>query len=365
MQPPEKELQGPPAAARRCRWLPRVQFSLCTLVIGVLLVSSGMGLWFRWEPWEPIWVFPSHNENFPSAISADARFTAHWVREGGLVLDYLEDKHSQRLLDWSDVGNSEIKLMSFSPDRRWLVLVSDKGLIILDLKTAPTRTIKIAVVDLWPLSVAFSPDSRWLAFGHADDHIVEIRDIQTGTLKTSIHYVDPYGLSFRPKIAFSPDSDKLAIIDGCRGMIADTSNGNELVRLQDNNYSPQEGRRWSTITNIYAVSFTSDGNELCYWGCAGSQHDFTVKKTTFCVTTGRFTSQMPDNEYPGWNCSADGRFKVVSDKVWSRRRPEYWWGVAWLPEFWLTLICAGALRWSVWRDRRDLRPQKKIEKLWP
>jgi hypothetical protein len=36
----------------------------------------------------------------------------------------------------------------------------------------------------------------------------------------------------------------------------------------------------------------------------------------------------------------------------SRRRPEYWWGVAWLAEFWLTALFAGALGWSVWRDRK-------------
>jgi len=38
-----------------------------------------------------------------------------------------------------------------------------------------------------------------------------------------------------------------------------------------------------------------------------------------------------------------------------RRRPEYWWGVAWLPEFWLTLLFAAALAFSLWRDRRVLR----------
>jgi WD40 repeat protein len=38
--------------------------------------------------------------------------------------------------------------------------------------------------------------------------------------------------------------------------------------------------------------------------------------------------------------------------LWSRRRPEYWWGVAWLPEFWLTALFSAAFAWSVWRDRR-------------
>ena len=40
--------------------------------------------------------------------------------------------------------------------------------------------------------------------------------------------------------------------------------------------------------------------------------------------------------------------------VWSRRRPEYWWGLAWLPEFWLTVALGCVFVWSVWRDRRTL-----------
>jgi hypothetical protein len=44
-------------------------------------------------------------------------------------------------------------------------------------------------------------------------------------------------------------------------------------------------------------------------------------------------------------------------KLYYRQRPEYWWGVAWLPEFWLTLVFGVGFVWSVWRDRRDLRPR--------
>jgi hypothetical protein len=40
--------------------------------------------------------------------------------------------------------------------------------------------------------------------------------------------------------------------------------------------------------------------------------------------------------------------------VYHRRRPEWWWGVAWLPEFWATLVFAGAFGWSAWRDRRTM-----------
>ncbi len=44
--------------------------------------------------------------------------------------------------------------------------------------------------------------------------------------------------------------------------------------------------------------------------------------------------------------------------LWRRRRPEWWWGVAYLPEFWLTLVFALAFLWSVRRDWGELKGQK-------
>jgi len=40
--------------------------------------------------------------------------------------------------------------------------------------------------------------------------------------------------------------------------------------------------------------------------------------------------------------------------AWRRIRPEPWWGVFYLWEFWLTVAFAGLFIWSVWRDRRAL-----------
>jgi hypothetical protein len=47
----------------------------------------------------------------------------------------------------------------------------------------------------------------------------------------------------------------------------------------------------------------------------------------------------------------------TDDKVrlWRQRRPEPWWGIAWLPESWLTLLFGGVLIWSLFRDRRENR----------
>ena len=33
----------------------RVRFSLCSLVLAVWLIGSGLGLWWHWSPWQPLW----------------------------------------------------------------------------------------------------------------------------------------------------------------------------------------------------------------------------------------------------------------------------------------------------------------------
>jgi hypothetical protein len=56
--------------------------------------------------------------------------------------------------------------------------------------------------------------------------------------------------------------------------------------------------------------------------------------------------------------SVSGKFWGPGDAcLYSRRRPEYWWGVAWLPECWLTLLFGAGFLWCVWRDRKTLAAQ--------
>ncbi len=56
--------------------------------------------------------------------------------------------------------------------------------------------------------------------------------------------------------------------------------------------------------------------------------------------------------------SSDGREIAIavhaSVTIYRRRRPEWWWGVFYLWEFWLTAAFAGLFIWSVVRDRRAL-----------
>jgi len=50
---------------------------------------------------------------------------------------------------------------------------------------------------------------------------------------------------------------------------------------------------------------------------------------------------------------AGNRFVTNEGDIWTRRRPEYWWGIAWLPEFWIALVAGpGLVAMAVRRLRR-------------
>lgn len=45
--------------------------------------------------------------------------------------------------------------------------------------------------------------------------------------------------------------------------------------------------------------------------------------------------------------------------MWRRIRPERWWGIAWLPHFWIIAALSLALAWSVRRDVLQLRRSRE------
>ena len=44
-------------------------------------------------------------------------------------------------------------------------------------------------------------------------------------------------------------------------------------------------------------------------------------------------------------------------RVWRRVRPEWWYGVFWLPQFWFAALFAVGFAWSLLRDYKKLMRQ--------
>ncbi len=86
--------------------------------------------------------------------------------------------------------------------------------------------------------------------------------------------------------------------------------------------------------------------------------------TVIDVKSRRLLAEVDDRAIVGWgqpvmSFSPDGESLLVVDRctgiyLFRRRRPEWWWGVFYLWEFWLTAAFCGLFIWSVVRDRRVL-----------
>jgi hypothetical protein len=107
---------------------------------------------------------------------------------------------------------------------------------------------------------------------------------------------------------------------------------------------------------VREAHFSPDGGRILT-----ASHDHTAR--VWDARTGAELARLahPDEVYsaafsPDGERIATGGFDKEA-RLWRRRRPEWWWGVAWLPEFWLTLVFAVGLAWSIGRDWRTLGPR--------
>ena len=68
-------------AARNPRRLPR--FSLRSLILFVVLVTSGYGLWYRWEPWQSRLLLQGHSGVVSNAVSSSVSSSVSFRRIAG------------------------------------------------------------------------------------------------------------------------------------------------------------------------------------------------------------------------------------------------------------------------------------------
>jgi WD40 repeat protein len=106
----------------------------------------------------------------------------------------------------------------------------------------------------------------------------------------------------------------------------------------------------------YSTEISPDGKRILFATSAGvliSDSHSGAHLTTFARS----------QDFIGLSALFDAEGRVVlllndGVQIYSRRRPEYWWGIAWLPEFWVALLSGGAL---VVIAVRRLRARKAVK----
>jgi len=290
----------PPSTKFHKTWLPRLRFSLQTLILVVLLVGSAGGLWWRWEPWgfertfqlEP--VVPNS-----SPPIASTQFTT----DGKRLLTF-----------WAQ--------WAFMPPltKPWTVLkksIVPPTACMFDIETG--RQIW-SFIDQSPwsgdnASCVLSSDGEWVCLGRTLANVDSRGNVD-------IDQVGHYGVKLLNSTTGTPIVLPERILNGAKSSLSQQPMNYGGV------YENVIGQRVQVMSDLKVVDIDSTR---------------VIQKLD--KMSGPVVSISISND--------DKRIAAVnmrgSVRVWCRRHPPYWWGVAWLPEFWFAVLFAGALVWNAKR----------------
>jgi hypothetical protein len=275
--------------AALCEWLirrwPRIRYSLRTLLLFTLLAGSGMGVWFKWEPWERLCMIQTNQK--------------------------------------------ELTAMSGSPWACFPAISKDNS--------------KILACDIW-----------------GELHLFEIqngRELWSTAYDMSTTF---YGTSCCCILQFSGEQTVEANYFNSNSNEVyrfDLKTGKQLPHMNAGSVTGKDKSDCIFSDGGSMKTYTPDGKKFATWGFPSQTSAIEIGDSSsgnlLAIIGGEETSGVI-----GMRFSEDGSRLAAAcwntALIYHRRRPEYWWGLAWLPEFWLALIFSGAFIWSVRRDRREL-----------
>lgn len=265
--------------------LPR--FSLRTLVLFMMLVTSGTGLWWRWGPWVPVRAL--HEGPF---LVEEAVYSP----DGAVVLRADQCCGDFRLLDGITGANLVGRELDLSPDpengawtSRYLLAFSPDG-------------SKVAAAEQWCDMTGRKLGPR-----------VTVWDVATGE---ALFVADAKG-KVLAAVNFSGDGEKLVVKQA-------TFNGVFVYEETGTEATPSVVHGWDIATGKGPTLLQGEAVEP-YETCASPDGLRRV------------------------DVNPDGTAYIMR-----RARPDAWWGIFYLWEFWLSAVFGALFIWSLWRDRRAL-----------
>jgi len=287
------------------RWRPR--FSLRTLVVFMLLVTSGVGLWWRSDPWrlgpklkgQPGLVSPAadiSHDGLLAATGAESGTVRIWSAETGECLQVLGG-HKGPVMS-TRFSRDGLRVISAGFDgtaRAWDVSSGER---IASLEGHEGEVDRAYLS--WDGALAAT------CTGYTKPYAARVHtwDVATGRRLASISGAHP---------AFSPDGTRMKLEVYCDK----TDARKRVVAIFD----PLTGKRLETLKPGWDMN----------WRSVYSPYGKSIHATL----------GWPYGGQKDWACA----------EIWYLHRPVEWWGVFYLWEFWLTVVFAGLLVWSVMKER--------------
>jgi WD40 repeat protein len=202
------------------------------------------------------------------------------------------------------------------------------------------------VADIEPVSAfACSADGRRVAVVRGGRRFVSVIDTETGAETAGLAGAAEDAL----RIFFSPGGEQLVTAGEHGVRLWDIETGRCVLRVQPRRLDV--GWASSDGPICFSAEMSPDGSRLVTRRMSAGARMWDTR-------TGVLLASLRDIGMFRFLQNERLLVQKVGPRSFSilhRIRPEWWWGVFWLPHFWLIVVIAAALAWSGWRDLRRSR----------
>jgi len=343
----------------------QLRFSLRTLILFQLLLTSAIGLFLRIResPWQ---------ERAACTIAGSGMvWSAEFSPDGSSVLIASDDALNRagiwhppeaRCEIWLEGHAGAVVAADYSRDgARAATASEDKVARVFDLRSPGQEPLEFKGHHEALTDIAWSPDGKMLATA-SEDWTVRLWNAETGEcVQTLFGHKDSV-----KSVAFSPDGKRLV-----------TASRDTTARIWNIDSGDWEEVFATDGDFLRVAEFSPDGRLVVTGGSEGVArvwdatgggpvhvlrgHEDKVYDAAWSPDGERMATASTDRRYVlSARFSADGERIVTAGgdgtvRVWVRVSPEAWWGVALGPEPWLVVFFYGLLMWSLMGDKARIR----------
>ncbi len=358
------------------------RFSLRSLILVQLLVACLIAVWLHRKPWRPFATLGGASSKASSVaftpdgsrlVVCDKNGASIWdwqaekrlatfegldwkspkmrfSRDGRTMLAFVSESDAVdspltvgvwntatgRRLSWIDAGESVLLAVSIHPDGDRVFIVCNDGTVrCLDLQTGRMLHARSFSYDSFGWTMV-SADGRYVGQTRRRDYTT-IYDLATDGAQAAAS-VNGYPV-------FSPDGSMVAVLSHGAMEIYDARTLSKMSTIDLRCCADGGSIAWSAdgkmiglVAEEYSTIFdVSSGECVSHVECEGLLTDWPGGDDPDVCHTGYVAHIIGAAIAPGGKaiaiCGGMGPALLLRE-----RRPEEWWGIAWLPEFWASVV---------------------------